>query len=1011
VKRVCVIGAFFLLSHLAYGQTRYELSHLMRSAASPLQVQSTQLVPIDTLRVLAIMVEFQRDINEKTTGDGTFQLTGSSAQIDPPPHDSTYFRNKIRFVENYFRKVSNGILTIKGSLLPHKVVLPKQMADYSPNLIGNDNQKLAELANDSWICADSAYPGISFSQYDVFVIFHAGVGRDINLLSSLGQNLTPYDIPSLYLDSTAFAVALKQSSFSGIPVHDYSIKNSIILPETESRDIGVYLQLSTNGLFAASIGSYLELPDLFDTKTGRSGIGQFGLMDGAGIFAYNGLFPPEPCAWEKIKLGWLVPRHIQSLGEILTLPAVGLTTTGQDIVYKIPISQSEYFLLENRSRDPEGNGQMLTIVKDGVDTYQYLTDTMAYIYYDTTGINGTLVDAENFDWAMVSWSDPSWKYYGGGILIWHIDENVIQAGLKNNTVNADISHRGVELKEADGSKDIGQNYEEFTAGIGTENGSPFDCWFNGNIAYPYKNIFDRYSFPSSNSHSGAASLITIKDFSVRSPNMTTRVEIGSSVLKRDIALSRTLAPANMYPTATKNHHLYLPVGDSIFALQSNGKSLTDDTTGLFSNMKSDFGVAVFQKLTGEIVANVHDSALCISRVDPLHGPKLFDTTLSITHRFSTSPCFIDSSSLLIGTESGILYRFAVSGDTISTRSVGGNSIFSIALLPISSATVNGYYFTAGNRLYSESGFSDLPSSSNPWILAAAVSPKGNYVVAAEINGNRIVSFDSSLSQKLFEVSVPGSAIQELAIADINGDGEKDVVVQSTNHISVLSRVGIPIDGFPVKAMSTNEFTGPPLIVDYDGDGKLEIIIFTKDGEMWVYNRNGKLLADYPIEVTSPGKSFPMVYTDSSEIGGIAILSENGSLDAFLTSTSFTANSLTWWQHLGDERHSSVELTQTTSHIMTTEFMPKSRVYNWPNPVYGRSTQIRYYTSEDANITVTILDLSGVKITELKGRGNAGMDSEISWDVSNIQSGVYLARVEAQGITKNEVTIIKIAVVK
>jgi hypothetical protein len=121
--------------------------------------------------------------------------------------------------------------------------------------------------------------------------------------------------------------------------------------------------------------------------------------------------------------------------------------------------------------------------------------------------------------------------------------------------------------------------------------------------------------------------------------------------------------------------------------------------------------------------------------------------------------------------------------------------------------------------------------------------------------------------------------------------------------------------------------------------------------------------------------------------------------------------LVWWQHLGDERHSNAEWTQTASHPLSSEFLPKSRVYNWPNPVYGRSTQIRYYTSEDANITVTILDLSGVKITELKGRGTAGMDSEISWDVSKIQSGVYLARVEAQGITQNDVKIIKIAVVK
>jgi hypothetical protein len=53
----------------------------------------------------------------------------------------------------------------------------------------------------------------------------------------------------------------------------------------------------------------------------------------------------------------------------------------------------------------------------------------------------------------------------------------------------------------------------------------------------------------------------------------------------------------------------------------------------------------------------------------------------------------------------------------------------------------------------------------------------------------------------------------------------------------------------------------------------------------------------------------------------------------------------------------------------------------------------------------------VKITELKGRGTGGMDNEIEWDVSNIQSGVYLARIEAHGSSRSDVVFIKMAIVK
>jgi hypothetical protein len=87
------------------------------------------------------------------------------------------------------------------------------------------------------------------------------------------------------------------------------------------------------------------------------------------------------------------------------------------------------------------------------------------------------------------------------------------------------------------------------------------------------------------------------------------------------------------------------------------------------------------------------------------------------------------------------------------------------------------------------------------------------------------------------------------------------------------------------------------------------------------------------------------------------------------------------------------------------------VYNWPNPVYGSTTNIRYYTSENAAISVLIFDLAGQKITELKAQAKGGLDGDLTWDVSGIQSGVYLARVEAVGGGRTEVAIIKIAVVK
>ena len=405
------------------------------------------------------------------------------------------------------------------------------------------------MAGESWHIADSLYPEINFQQYDAFVIFHAGVGRDLDLISTLGYNPTPYDIPSLYLDSTAFAVALGQSSFPGFV--NGSIKNTIILPETESRIIltstgNDTVQLSINGMFAASIGSYLGLPDLFNTQTGSSGIGQFGLMDGAAIFAFNGLFPPEPSAWEKMYLGWLTPIPVINSTVNIAMPAVGIKYPSmQDTVYKIPITSSEYFLIENRNRNPYGTGLDVTIVDStSVVSRHFNQDITGFNNWDVSGISGSVLDVSNYDWAIVGQTDSTHMYDGGGILIWHIDENVIQAGLSTNTVNVNLDHRGVDLEEADGAQDIGQVYESMTAGSGTENGWPLDCWFAENSAPFYKNIFDRNSFPNSNSYSGAASLVTIKDFSIRSPHMTMTVEFGNQFFLRDPLLHRLYSEYN-----------------------------------------------------------------------------------------------------------------------------------------------------------------------------------------------------------------------------------------------------------------------------------------------------------------------------------------------------------------------------------------------------------------------------------------------------------------------------------
>ena len=141
---------------------------------------------------------------------------------------------------------------------------------------------------------------------------------------------------------------------------------------------------------------------------------------------------------------------------------------------------------------------------------------------------------------------------------------------------------------------------------------------------------------------------------------------------------------------------------------------------------------------------------------------------------------------------------------------------------------------------------------------------------------------------------------------------------------------------------------------------------------------------------------------------LGVLNEN----VFSTYTiSSGTGGIYWGQENGNEMNNSFVVGPLGVNPIS-EFFPKAKAYNWPNPVYDGQTFIRYYVSEDSKINIKIFDLAGDFVAELNNTAIGGMDNETTWNVNNIQSGVYFARVEATGNSgKTESTIIKIAIVK
>ena len=988
---------------------------------NPSPNSQTKALADDTVKILAVMVNFQEDRDGATFGNGKFgsiysQNYGNDI-LDPLPHDRDYFESHLTFVKNYYQKVSNGKVDVQFTILPDTFSVTKTMRNYSPAPGSDDFTPMGQFAEEVWTKADAMYPGLAFSDYNLFVIFHAGVGRDISLPGSLGNER---DLPSVYLGENSLK-NIFGSDFDGFTVSNgtFKITNSMIIPETESRELetisGKFLfEITINGLIVASVASHLGLPDLFDTNTGLSAIGRFGLMDGQSIFAYNGCFPPEPSAWEKIYLGWADAVEVSPGNYDVSVVSKLASTLADTVILKVPINSSEYYLIENRQRDVLIDGADVTIKSNGnIFTKNFPKDTTGFYSYDTDSLSGVVLDVDEFDWALP----------GNGIVVWHIDQNVIDEKLAENKINTDKTRRGVDVEEADGVQDIGEQFTTIFGDVIIGEGTEQDFWYADNKAELFKNIFNKDSRPDTKTNTGANSLITIKDFSSISNRMSFKIEYGDSIIKPVFGsningfLTETSSITLIPPSESTGNNPNFAILSASGQLFINDLDQTLYKNSNFSEHKvvsTSYGSRSY--ILGSNASKINIVYNAVTYPDTNFVFQSVDLGYQITAPLVLRKTLTEQIEVLVGISSGVVNVYDLQSildnnpivKDIFLAGRANDDVTQISILEdeYSFITYNKFeypeylgqvadkhgYFIFNNEIPTQVALTK--DKDNSYLSVVLTSSNNVYL----IKGNEVIS--------TFHISAD-TAISSFALADLKNDGNNYIIINNGN-LQAYNLQGALADNFPFEDPNGLKFIGSPIVADIEGDLKSEIISLTEDGRIFAIDGgSGKLVSGFPISLGNKiyGSSLIFDYENKLVFSG---LTQSSLLGWFVSSTS---GRIDWAELLGNNsNHSSLSSASNTNVI--NEFFPTSRAYNYPNPVYDGETAIRYFVGEDSKINIKIFDLAGDFVAELNDDAQGGLDNETVWNVSNIQSGVYLARIEANGSSgKSESVIIKIAVVK
>ncbi len=986
--------------------------------------------------VLVLRVQFS---------DLGFQNT--SAYPDSLPHDRTYFERWMLHLTDFYASASRNQYILNYHMPDQVYDLSNTMAYYGADASDEYDARVPEMLQEVIETADAE---LDFSQYDAILVIHAGPGQESDVSS-----LRPGQIWSTFITRKDLQAAFDEENddYPGLTTQDgVFIKEIVLVPESEFQDYfplppdensAAYL-FSIYGVLCHQFGHQLGLPTLFDnySSNGASqGIGNWGLM-GTGLWNANGFVPAQLSAWSRYYLGWENAVTVSEDTEGITVDHFLDNSSTAHRLYKLPISDKEYFLVENRQQNPDGSLDPYTNQPSFTFT---LLDPSEQDYYPPPD---SLLPYFNFmenrykgcewDFFLPGLGGPlqPWESHandGSGLLVWHIDEYMIDAtfspDFEINYINYDASHKGVDLEEADGIQHLdtatfdyykyGGPYDSFRRDTVNPSGDN-DYFGQGTITVPNTATPDTTDFvtvthlPTAESYYGGIPL-EIYDISHPGNQMSFSVRFGWK-LRTEYSGLNVLDACSVDYDADGENEIFYPMPDGglfMWKDEEPAPGFPIITTGsiksyawdgeafyLAYGLNEDSGLPMvsLKKLLGNELTSLFTIA---------NGKKWAAPVMTFGD-YIVMPLHAELNQTYNGWSVGLLDK----SDLTEPAQIWGGQDDSLAanlawfrdkIYAVTKSLADGSYhlnvMTQGDPA-PEVHALDIPADST--IFSISIAPllpgsQGDIIIQTPY---AVYLTDlAGQAREGYPLILPFFTDSQVTFSDTDKNGTLDYLVSGENTFAVYDHSGgNMLTNFTGVGMEDSLFvTSGILSGDLDGDGRVEYIGAFSRNRLAAFEDNQRYMTGFPTSQSDRSRNLPFVHRASDGNVYAWLATDNGKIyRSALPQEALDGLDPNWYCRFANlQRTSSREAANLPNQYATISFFVPGETYVFPNPlrpIYEQELTFQIMTSQTAEVEVSVFDIRGHLLHRQNVDCQAYLQNReaVQFPAGRLSSGVYLA---------------------